>query len=149
MVLGDGVAYASQHLSPTVLVDLATLTGAQLITTGIKHAGLVTPHEGLEKKLIEVGKKTGDLLFPMLYAPELLMMKQFASQVADMKNSVSDRMNAPSSGAAHFVEAHLDGEWVKKGGEWAHLDIAGPASLDSRGTGFGVSLLFELAKSLQ
>jgi probable aminopeptidase NPEPL1 len=39
LVLGDGVSYASKHLNPDILIDMATLTGAQMITTGLKHAG--------------------------------------------------------------------------------------------------------------
>src|SRR5690606_14507924 len=48
LVLGDGVAYASKHLSPDVIVDLATLTGAQLIATGKRHASIVCNDPELE-----------------------------------------------------------------------------------------------------
>lgn len=80
-MLGDGVAYASKHLNPDILVDMATLTGAQLITTGVKHAGLLTNSDGLEKTMLEAGKACGDLVFPMLYCPQLLK-KEFNSEVA-------------------------------------------------------------------
>jgi probable aminopeptidase NPEPL1 len=56
-----------------------------MITTGTKHAGVLTSSETIEKSIIEAGKSTGDLTFQMLYAPEILM-PQFDSAVADMKN---------------------------------------------------------------
>ncbi|KNE67562.1 hypothetical protein AMAG_12014 [Allomyces macrogynus ATCC 38327] len=142
LVLADGVAYATQHLNPDVVIDMATLTGAQLITTGIIHAGIVTDSEEVETTVLKSGKATGDLVFPMLYAPEILK-SQFDSPVADMKNSVKDRMNAQSSCAAHFVQAHLAKDYK---GAWLHVDIAGPAEAASRGTGFGAALLYEFAK---
>lgn len=141
MVLADGVAFASKHLKPDLLLDIATLTGAQLITTGTTHAGFITPSESIEKALISSGKRTGDLVFPMLYCPELLM-SQFDSKVADMKNSVKDRMNAQSSCAGHFVESHLHADFK---GEYLHIDMAGPGGDNSTGSnGYGVALLYDL-----
>jgi len=43
------------------------------------------------------GLSTGEMLFPAVYCPELLMEQAFTSQVADMKNSADDRNNALSS----------------------------------------------------
>ena len=54
-------------------------------------------------------------------------------------------MNAQSSCAAHFVESHLNPEWK---GKWMHVDMAGPGEAEERGTGYGVSLLYHLAKHL-
>ncbi|KAJ2992017.1 putative aminopeptidase npepl1 [Globomyces sp. JEL0801] len=135
LVLADGVSYASKELSPDLIIDIATLTGAQLITTGVKHAGLLTKSEKIEKMIVDAGKVTGDLVFPMLYAPEILM-GNFDSKVADMKNNVKDGMNAQSSCAGHFVESHLDANYKN---DWAHIDIAGPGSKKERGTGFVIS----------
>lgn len=61
LVLGDGVAYASQKLNPDYIIDIATLTGAQLVTTGVKHAAILTPHEDLEKSCMQAGIHSGDL----------------------------------------------------------------------------------------
>ena len=58
-----------------------------------------------------------------------------------MRNSVKDRANAQSSCAAAFVAEHLAAEYT---GGWLHVDIAGPAWVDSRGTGYGVGLLLAL-----
>lgn len=151
LVLGDGVAYATKHLNPDIVIDMATLTGAQFIATGRNHAGIFSNNEELEKKIVAAGKRSGDLGFPLVYSPEYLgIPKLFKSEVADMKNSVSDRMNAGSSGAGHFIEQHLCGDQWKEGGagQYAHIDMAAPSSVGGRGTGYGVALFVELAKTI-
>ncbi|CAB9505507.1 Probable cytosol aminopeptidase [Seminavis robusta] len=141
LVLGDGVAHASKHIENLdLIVDMATLTGAQMVTTGQKHAGILTNKAELEVKAVAAGLQSGDLAYPMLYAPELLK-KEFNSKVADMKNSVKDRSNAQSSCAGHFIEAHLDENYE---GGWLHVDMAGPATENERGTGYGVGLVLSL-----
>jgi len=139
LVLGDGVAYAVKHLDPDVIVDLATLTGAQLIATGRNFAGIVCNDDDLEARAIKAGRRSGDLVHPLPYAPEFFK-SEFSSKVADMKNSVKDRSNAQSSCAGQFVANHL-GKYDKL---WLHVDLAGPSFRVERGTGFGVNLLLEL-----
>ncbi len=140
LVLGDGVAYATKHLDPDIVCDMATLTGAQLVATGKRHAAVVCSDDALEARAIAAGKTSGDLVHPLPYAPEFFR-KEFRSVVADLKNSVKDRMNAQSSCAGQFVAEHL----VDYDGPWLHVDIAGPAgTTDERGTGFGVALLLDL-----
>lgn len=142
LVLADGVAYASRHLKPDLVTTIATLTGAQLITTGTKHAGVLASTEEIESLVLKAGKASGEWVFPFLYAPQILM-SQFDSQVADMKNSVKDRMNAQSACAGHFIESHLDSNYKNA---YLHCDIAGPSWAKERGTGFGTTLLYTLAK---
>lgn len=140
LVLADGVAHAVKHLAPDVIVDCATLTGAQLMATGRRHAGIVCNDDDLEAKAVDVGKATGDLVHPLPYVPEFYR-KEFRSEIADLKNSVKDRMNAQTSCAAQFVAEHL-GNYA---GKWLHVDLAGPSGYDNgRGTGYGVALLTEL-----
>lgn len=144
LILADGVAYACRHLKPSLIVDMATLTGAQLVTTGRQHAAILSNQEEIERLTVKAGLQSGDLVHPLLYCPELLNA-EFKSEVADMRNSVKDLMNAQSSCAGHFIEQHLvatDGESYRGG--WLHVDIAGPAFQGGRGTGFGVPLLIEL-----
>ncbi len=138
LVLGDGVAYASKHLNPDVIVDMATLTGAQLMATGKRHAAIVCNDDALEQKAIAAGKVSGDLVHPLPYCPEFFR-KEFKSKVADMKNSVKDRMNAQSSCAGQFVAEHL----VDYNNAWLHVDIAGPSFTEDRGNGYGVALLLQ------
>jgi probable aminopeptidase NPEPL1 len=139
LVVGDGVAYAARHLSPSVIVDLATLTGAQLIATGKRHAAVVSNDEAWEAAVVTAGRSSGDLVHPLPYCPEFFR-GEFKSEVADLKNSVKDRNNAQSSCAAQFIAEQLGGYT----GPWVHIDLAGPVVRDERATGFGVPLLLEL-----
>jgi probable aminopeptidase NPEPL1 len=141
LVLGDGVAHATKHFRGLdLVVDMATLTGAQMICTGKRHAGILANKKELETRAVEAGLRSGDLCFPMLYAPELLK-DEFKSKVADMKNSVKDRNNAQSSCAGHFIESHLSKDYQ---GGWLHVDMAGPGTHEERGTGYGVGLMLSL-----
>lgn len=144
LVLGDGVAHATKHIQDlTLCIDMATLTGAQRVAVGKKHAGILANTEELEKEAVAAGLHSGDLVFPLLYAPELLK-EEFKSQVADMKNSVKDRNNAQSSCAGHFIESHLHEDYT---GGWLHVDMAGPGGKNERGTGYGVGLVLSLLKA--
>ena len=139
LVLADGVAYANKDLKADVIVDMATLTGAQLVATGLRHAGIVCNDDDLEAQAIQAGKSSGDLVHPLPYCPEFFR-REFKSQVADMRNSVKNRGNAQSSCAGQFVANHL-GDFD---GKWLHVDIAGPAGIRDRATGYGAALLLEL-----
>lgn len=142
LVLADGVSFASRQENIDLIIDIATLTGAQLICTGKNHAGLLCGDEDLTRAIVRASLSCGEPVFPLLYAPELLM-DEFKSQVADMKNSVKDRMNAQTSCAGHFVEKHLANDYH---GRFAHIDIAGPAFDNDRATGYGVLLLDRLSR---
>lgn len=136
LVLADGVSYAARVLQADIILDAATLTGAQLVATGLNHAALVSDDERLEEIFVRSGRSSGDLVHPLPFAPEFYM-PEFKSPLADMRNSVKDRNNAQSSCAAVFIHAHLEGTNTR----WAHVDLAGPSYRDQRGTGYGVALL--------
>lgn len=140
LVLSDGVVYASRDLHATVILDMATLTGAQSITTGKYHAAVLSNSEKWEKSTVSAGLISGDLTFPIVYCPELHFC-ELSSSVADMKNSVADRSNATSSCAGLFIAAHLGFETTN---QWIHVDIAGPSHYGERATGYGVALLTAL-----
>eukprot|EP00741_Cyanophora_paradoxa_P022922 tig00021525_g22142.t1 len=139
LVLADGLAYAVKHLQPDVILDMATLTGAQGVATGQKHAAIIANDEELEGACVRAGRASGDLVHPLLYCPEFFR-GEFSSSVADMKNSVKNRMNASSSCAAQFLADHL-GEYA---GKWVHVDMAYPVHSGERATGYGVALITEL-----
>jgi len=141
LVLADGVAYASDLCGGRgTIIDMATLTGAQMVTSGDRHASILTPSESLERAAVAAGRASGDLVHPLLYLPEYLM-DEFKSPVADMKNSVKSRTNAQCSCAGHFIEQHLPDGFQ---GQWLHVDMAGPSTKADRGTGYGVALVLEL-----
>lgn len=143
LVLADGVAHATKHLKPSLVIDMATLTGAQMISTGRKHSAVLANTKELEERTVKAGRHSGDLAHPLIYAPELFK-DEFKSKVADMKNSVKDRMNAQSSCAGTFIEQHLASDY--KGG-WVHIDMAGPSTSDERATGYGVGLILSLLEA--
>jgi probable aminopeptidase NPEPL1 len=148
LVLGDGVASASQHLNPHVIIDMATLTGAQGVATGKYFGALYCNDEGLEEIALKEGRKSGDICHAMPYCPELFR-PEFQSAVADMKNSVADRANAQVSCAGQFIGNHIS-DYLEKGGLWMHIDMAYPSfdKKDERATGYGVALLFSIVKAL-
>jgi probable aminopeptidase NPEPL1 len=136
ILLADGVSWAARELGADTILDAATLTGAQLVATGVVHAAIISNDHELEQALISAGYRSGDLVHPLPFAPELYKA-EFSSQVADMVNSVRDRANAQTSCAAQFIYNHLAGTEVR----WGHVDLAGPAFRKERATGFGAALL--------
>ncbi|XP_012160470.1 probable aminopeptidase NPEPL1 isoform X2 [Ceratitis capitata] len=140
LVLSDGVSFARKDLKANIILDMATLTGAQGIATGKLHGAILTNSEEWETKALEAGRKSGDLLAPIIYLPEL-HFAEFASAIADMKNSVADRNNAQPSCAGLFVGAHLGFDYP---GVWMHVDMATPVASGERATGYGVALLLTL-----
>ncbi|KAF0715170.1 Aste57867_3532 [Aphanomyces stellatus] len=146
LVLGDGVAYAAKHLNPQVILDMATLTGAQGVATGNKHGAVVSNDATLEQWLVRAGKASGDLVHPMPYVPEFFR-EEFKSQIADMKNIPACRTNAQVSCAGQFIANHL-GEFEETG-QWGHIDMAYPVIDNERATGFGVALVQSLLAQIQ
>jgi probable aminopeptidase NPEPL1 len=140
LVLADGVAYAQKDLNANIIIDMATLTGAQGIATGKYHGAVLTNDESWENRTITSGKISGDLISPIPYCPEL-HFTEYTSAVADMKNSVADRTNALSSCAGLFIIAHLGFDFP---GVWVHIDMASPVHCGERATGYGVALLCSL-----
>eukprot|EP00927_Polykrikos_kofoidii_P049365 TRINITY_DN4342_c0_g1_i2.p1 TRINITY_DN4342_c0_g1~~TRINITY_DN4342_c0_g1_i2.p1 ORF type:complete len:534 (+),score=99.95 TRINITY_DN4342_c0_g1_i2:89-1690(+) len=148
LVLSDGVAHATALPprlpgltgQPDLVADFATLTGAQMIATGMRHAAIVSNSDEIDRVAVQAGLLSGDMVHPLLFVPEF-HRAEFKSEIADMKNSVKDRNNAQVSCAANFIAEHLHPEY--KGG-WLHVDLAGPSFIDDRGTGFGVGLALAL-----
>jgi probable aminopeptidase NPEPL1 len=147
LLLADGLSYAARELAADVLIDAATLTGAQMISTGQVHAAIMTNDEELETAAVVSGRRSGDLVHPLLFAPELLQ-HEFASKVADMRNSVANRANAQSSCAGQFLYSHIADAPGSAKRRWCHIDLAGPAFYKGRGTGYGVALISDLVQSL-
>jgi leucyl aminopeptidase len=139
LVLADALTYAQRNYKPEVMIDLATLTGAMIISLGHEYAGIFSNSDDLASALTGAGEATGDKLWrmPMGEAYDKLM----DSPIADMKNS--GVREGGSITAACFL-----GRFVEEGVKWAHLDIAGmvwankAAHLFDKGaTGYGVALL--------
>jgi leucyl aminopeptidase len=139
LVLADAMTWAQRQYKPEVMIDLATLTGAMIISLGHEYGGMFSNDDGLAGKLEAAGKASGDRLWRLPMNDEY--NKIMDSQIADMKNSAS--REGGSITAACFL-----GRFVEDGVKWAHLDIAGmvwsdKAShlYDKGATGYGVALL--------
>jgi leucyl aminopeptidase len=139
LVLCDALTFVQREYAPAAIVDLATLTGAIIISLGHEYAGLFSSDDGLAEHLLAAGKVSGDKLWRFPLGPAY--DKLIDSPIADMKN-VGPRYGG-SITAAQFIARYVD-----KGTPWAHLDIAGTvwtdkpgATWDKGASGFGVRLL--------
>jgi leucyl aminopeptidase len=139
LVLADAVTYVQRNFKPSTIIDLATLTGAILISLGHEWAGLFSNNEELAATLQQAGEESGDKLWRMPLAEAFDRL--IDSPIADMKN-VGPREGG-SITAAQFIQ-----RFIENGVKWAHVDMAGKAWSDKAGTtfdkgatGFGVRLL--------
>ena len=142
LVLCDAMTWVQKKYSPKVMIDLATLTGAIIISLGNEHGGLFSNDDGLADSLLKAGKAAGDPLWRMPIGAAY--DKLIDSPIADIKN-VGPREGG-SITAAQFLHRFVD-----EGVKWAHLDIAGmvwankPGAVWDKGaTGYGVRLLDRL-----
>ena len=138
LVLADALWYTKQRFKPQLMVDLATLTGAIMISLGQFYAGLFSNNDELAQRLTAAGKAVGEPLWRMPMGEEY--DKMMNSEAADMKNA--GVRYGGSITAAQFIQRFVDGT------PWAHLDIAGMAwsdkdtALRPKGaTAYGVRLL--------
>ena len=141
LVLADAVTYVQKNYNPSTIIDLATLTGAILISLGHEWAGLFSNNDELAGQLQQVGENSGDRLWRMPLGEPFDRL--IDSPIADMKN-VGPREGG-SITAAQFIR-----RFIENGVRWAHVDMAGKAWSDKPGTtydkgatGFGVRLLDE------
>ncbi|MDC1014162.1 leucyl aminopeptidase [Candidatus Pelagibacter sp.] len=143
LVLADALTFTEKKFKPKFMVDLATLTGAIIVSLGSEYAGLFSNDDKLSKQLIEAGDKVDEKLWRMP------LHKNF-DKLIDSKNADMQNINyvggAGSTTAAQFLQ-----RFVLNKTPWAHLDIAGMAfskyggALNSGGaTGYGVRLLNKL-----
>jgi leucyl aminopeptidase len=139
LVLADAVTYVQRNFKPATIIDLATLTGAILISLGHEWAGLFSNNEELASELVRAGEESGDKLWRMPLAESFDRL--IDSPIADMKN-VGPREGG-SITAAQFIQ-----RFIENGVKWAHIDMAGKAWSDKASatyekgaTGFGVRLL--------
>ncbi|MEE1877145.1 leucyl aminopeptidase [Altererythrobacter litoralis] len=139
LVLGDAITWTQREFSPSLIVDLATLTGAMIISLGHEYGGMFANDDDLAADLAEAGAAVGDKLWRMPLSPAY--DKLIDSPISDMKN-LGPREGG-SITAAQFIK-----RFVENDTPWAHLDIAGMVWSDKPGrtwdkgaTGYGVRLL--------
>ncbi|GAC1322852.1 MAG: leucyl aminopeptidase [Mycobacteriales bacterium] len=125
LILGDALARAGED-QPDYLIDVATLTGAQLVALGTRTSGVMGNDDELRASVLAAAAVAGEAMWPMPLPDHL--RASLDSEVADLAN-IGDR-NGGMLVAAVFLR-----EFVPAGTRWAHLDIAGPAF--NQGDAFG------------
>jgi len=142
LVLADAITYTRDHLKPTAIIDLATLTGAIIVSLGSYNAGLFANDDSLADGLLAAARATGEWLWRMPLSDAY--DKDINSDIADMKN-VGKGRDGGSITAAQFIKRFVGDT------PWAHLDVAGvvwgkgDTDLGPKGaTGYGVRLLDRL-----
>ncbi len=139
LVLCDAIWWAQEQFNPEIVIDLATLTGAIIVSLGHEYGGMFVNDDGLARQLKVAGENSGEPLWRMPLGDAF--DKLIDSDIADIKN-VGPR-DGGSITAAQFIK-----RFVKPGVKWAHLDIAGMVWAakagtvhDKGATGYGVRLL--------
>ena len=138
LVLADALWYAQDKYKPEIMIDLATLTGAIVMSLGNKMAGIFSNNDDLSEKLLDAGIDSGDNVWRLPLSESY--DKMINSKFADMKN-------IGIGGAGSITAAQFLKRFVNKV-PWVHIDIAGTATgmekssiNTSWATGFGVNLL--------
>jgi leucyl aminopeptidase len=127
LVLADGIARACEE-QPAMVVDVATLTGAQMVALGARTSAVMGNDQALIDQILAAAGGVGEGLWPMPL-PEYLR-KELRSEIADLKNIGNGRWGGMLT-AALFLR-----EFVADGVPWAHLDIAGAAFNSSEAWGY-------------
>lgn len=144
LVMADALALAAEA-QPDLLVDVATLTGAQMIALGTQVAAVMTNTPSLAEQIQQAGEQAGERFWPMPL-PDALR--------ASLKSPIADLKNIGEQYGGMLVAGLFLDAFVPDGQVWAHLDIAGPAFNESAphgfthkgGTGFAARTLIQLAR---
>nr|MBA2769209.1 leucyl aminopeptidase [Sporichthyaceae bacterium] len=146
LILADAIARAAED-KPDLLVDVATLTGAQLVALGNRTSAIMANDDDVREAVAAAARAVGEQMWPMPLPEEL--RPSMDSQVADIAN-----MGEKYGGM--LVAGLFLRDFVPEGTRWAHIDIAGPAWNDGAahgytpkgGTGHAVRTLVRLAEDM-
>jgi leucyl aminopeptidase len=144
MVLGDGICLAGEA-KPDAIVDIATLTGAQMVALGGRVAGIMANDDTFRDRVRAAADGAGEAAWPMPLPTDL--RSQLDSGVADLAHK-GERWGGMLT-AGLFLQ-----EFVTEGTPWAHVDIAGPSYNEGSAwgytpkgaTGYGVGTLLSLVE---
>lgn len=142
LALADALTYVQKQHSPTVIIDIATLTGACVVALGEHLAGLYSTDEQLAANLLSSGLRTSDRCWRMPLLPEY---------AAELKTTFGDfRSSAGRQGGSAIAAEFLHKFIEPSTRAWCHLDIAGPAMFSKPrdiypegATGFGTQLFVD------
>ncbi len=147
LVLADALARSAQD-HPDLLVDFATLTGAQVIALGTRVSAVMANDDAVRDGVVDAADRAGEAMWAMPLPEEL--RKGLDSKVADLANVAPERDGGMLT-AGLFLR-----EFVPAGVRWAHLDIAGPSFNSGEphgyaprgGTGVAVRTLVQIAEDV-
>jgi leucyl aminopeptidase len=147
LVMADALARSGED-SPDLLIDVATLTGAQVVALGTRISGVMANDDDVRAGVVEAAREGGEQAWPMPLPEEL--REGLDSPVADLAN-VSGKPVGGMLTAGLFLK-----EFVPDGVRWAHVDIAGPAFHEGKpygyisegGTGAAVRMLVQVASDV-
>ncbi len=145
LILADALSFMEKEIKPDVIVDLATLTGACVVTFGETVAAYLSTDNTVAVALEAASAETGEKLWRLPFFDDY--EERMKSDVADLNNMASEK-NAGTISGAVFLK-----NFVEKT-PWAHIDIAGTAwYTKARGyrpknaTAYGMRLVVDLIKS--
>jgi leucyl aminopeptidase len=118
LVLADALVRAGED-APDLIVDVATLTGAQLVALGTRTAGVMANDDDVREKVVAAAERAGEAAWGMPLPEEL--RKGLDSAVADIANISGERWGGMLV-AGVFLKEFIPGDV-----RWAHIDIAGPS----------------------
>ena len=143
LVLADILSWTEKKFKPKFMINLATLTGAIIVSLGHVRAGMFSNNKEISDAVFNAGEVTGEKVWEMPMDEEYDNL--IKTEIADMKN-----IGGPGAGsitAGCFLKRHVEKT------PWAHLDIAGVTwsnkpspSIPYGGVGWGVKMLFHLIK---
>jgi leucyl aminopeptidase len=147
VVLADAIAYAVRRLRPDVIVDLATLTGAQGVALGKRTAAIFSDSDALAKGLEDAGEAAGESIWRLPLPDDYLDA---------LSSDVADRVNSTDVGAGAVMAALYLREFAgSMRDNWAHIDMSSPAWSESNdgemvkgATGWGVRTLLRWLESV-
>ncbi len=147
LVMADALVRSGED-NPDLLIDVATLTGAQLVALGTRTAGVMANDDDVRDLIVDAAGRAGESTWPMPLPDEL--RKGLDSAVADIANVGGDRWGGM------LVAGIFLREFVPEGVRWAHIDIAGPAFHKGEpygytpkgGTGAAVRTLVQVAEDV-
>lgn len=147
LVMADALVRAHED-EPDLIVDVATLTGAQLVALGTRLFAVMANDDAVRDDIVAQAAAAGEASWPMPLPDHL--RKGLDSTVADIANVAGERWGGMLS-AGVFLK-----EFIAEGQRWAHIDIAGPSFNQGSpfgytpkgGTGSATRTLVRLAESL-
>lgn len=146
MVLSDALTYASSELQPRAIIDLATLTGGVVVALGKVRAGVMSTDDALADALAETGERSDERIWRLPLDEEYFELIKGSD--SDLRNSAGKPL------ASSIVGGTFLKQFVMNDVPWAHIDVAGVATIErgasggQEATGFGVRMILDYLRNL-